>query len=208
MAGFNQFFDDLTSSDVWRYGGGIDQRFSKSWYAGAEYSYRSLDVPFSVGSGSTFLLKETNWNERVARAYLFWTPHNWVALTAEYRYENLERDAVPLGASEADTHWVPMGLSFYHPSGLSASIKGTWVDQKGKFDKQNAQGTFIDASDTFWLTDATIRYRLPKRYGFLTLGATNLFDEDFQHFDTNFGNPRISPGRTLFFSVTFNLRSS
>ena len=201
VAGFNQFFDDVDATEAWRFGGAIDQIFSKSLYGGAEYTYRDLEVPFTAGG----ILNSTDWEERITRGYLFWTPHKWLALTAEYRYEQFERDTVfALGVKNVDTHWLPLGLNFFHPSGLSLSLKGTWVDQQGSFFRQAGAPGFEDGQDSFWLADAAIRYRLPKRYGFLSLGVTNLFDEDFLHFDSNFGNPRIQPVRSLFASVTLN----
>ncbi|MGD8410380.1 MAG: TonB-dependent receptor, partial [Desulfobacterales bacterium] len=63
-------------------------------------------------------------------------------------------------------------------------------------------GEFENGDDNFWLFDAAIRYRLPKRYGFLTVGAKNLFDEDFEHFDTDVDNPRVQPDRSVFARVT------
>ena len=109
------------------------------------------------------------------------------------------------GVKDLKTHYVPLGINFFHPSGLSASLKGTYIDQDGEFERQGTLGTFEDGDDSFWLFDAAIRYRLPKRYGFVTVGATNLFDEDFEHFDSDRDNPRIQPDRTVFARVTLAL---
>ena len=38
VAGFNQFFDDLNGTDAWRYGGAIDQKFTKDLFGGVEFS--------------------------------------------------------------------------------------------------------------------------------------------------------------------------
>jgi tetratricopeptide (TPR) repeat protein len=201
VAGFNQFFDDVFGTDAWRYGGAIDWKFSKNIYAGAEFSYRDLEVPWFDLVASE--LKEVDWEEYLGRGYLFWTPHKWLALSAEYLYENLERDEdFADGAKEVETHYLPLGINFFHPSGLSASLKGTYIDQDGKFERQGTLGTFEDGDDNFWLVDAAIRYRLPKRYGFITVGATNLFDEEFQFFDSDRDNPRIIPDRFFFARVT------
>jgi hypothetical protein len=81
-------------------------------------------------------------------------------------------------------------------------LKGTYIDQNGKFERQGTLRTFEDGDDNFWLFDAAIRYRLPKRYGFITVGATNLFDEEFQFFDSDRDNPRIIPDRFFFARVT------
>jgi tetratricopeptide (TPR) repeat protein len=205
VAGFNQFFDDAPGTEAWRYGGAIDQKFSESIYGGAEFTYRDMKVPRLLTDAVTGItvLEELDWEEKLARAYLFWTPHKWLALSAEYSYERLERaERFADGARDAKTHYFPLGINFFHPSGLSASLKGTYVDQKGSFERQGSLGTFEDAEDDFWVVDAAINYRLPKRYGFITVGATNLFDKEFQFFDSDRDNPRIIPDRFLFARVT------
>ena len=49
------------------------------------------------------------------------------------------------------------------------------------------------------LTDVAINYRLPKRYGFITVGATNLFDREFEFFDTDTEQSKhtTQPGSSL-----------
>jgi tetratricopeptide (TPR) repeat protein len=205
VAGFNQFFDDVNATESWRYGGAIDQKFSQNIYGGVEYSERDLKVPFTEVNpiaGTTSLL-EADWEEKLGRAYLFWTPHKWLALSAEYLYERFERDErFALGAEDVKTHYVPLGINFFHPSGLSFSVRGTFIDQKGSFERVGAGGIFEEGKDEFWLVDAAISYRLPKRYGFITIGATNLFDKEFQVFDSDVDNPRIQPDRFFFAKVT------
>jgi hypothetical protein len=66
-------------------------------------------------------------------------------------------------------------------------------------------GEFEDGDDDFWLFDLAVNYRLPKRYGIVSVGARNLFDEDFEHFDTDRDNARIQPERTFFGQITLEL---
>jgi len=204
VAGFNQFFDDFNATDAWRYGGAIDQKFTESIYGGAEYTYRNLSVPFNfTGPGGTEL-DTTKWEEKIFRSYLFYTPHEWLALRAEWLWERFERneDSSAARATTVETNYVPLGVNFFHPSGLSASLTGTWVKQQGSFNRQTALNTFENGDDDFLLFDAAIRYRLPKRYGFFTVGVSNLTDEDFEHFDTDRDNPRFQPDRYFFASFT------
>lgn len=208
VAGFNQFFDDANATDSWRYGGAIDQKFSKNIYGGAEYTYRELEVPFNFVdvSTETTTLEEADWKEKIFRAYLFWTPHKWLALSAEYEWERFERDKdFAEGAKTVETNYFPMGVNFFHPSGLSAMLKGTYINQHGSFERQLTVGTFENGKDSFWLFDAAISYRLPKRYGIITVGATNIFDEEFQYFDTDIDNPRIQPERFFFVKLTISI---
>jgi tetratricopeptide (TPR) repeat protein len=205
VAGFNQFYDDFNGTEAWRYGGAIDQKFSQYLYGGVEFSKRDLEVPASDPFSGKDI--EVDWNEYLGRAYLFWTPHNWLALRAEYQYEQFKRDKeLTDGIRKLDTHRVPLGINFFHPSGLSASLNGTYVYQEGKFERiADGGGTFEDDDDNFWLVDATLNYRLPKRYGFLTLGVTNLFDEDFKYYEVDFNNPVIQPDRVFFGKITVAL---
>jgi outer membrane receptor protein involved in Fe transport len=117
-------------------------------------------------------------------------------------YEKFERDErFTAGAKEVKTHSLPLGINFFHPSGLSAGLRATYNDQEGVFESFT-DGGFFNGKDDFWLVDAAINYRLPKRYGFITLGATNLFDKEFNYFETDIDNTRIQPDRFLFAKVT------
>jgi hypothetical protein len=146
-----------------------------------------------------------DWDEYLGRAYLFWIPHPWVALRAACQYERLVRDEeFTQFIKELDSHRVPLGVNFSHPSGLSVSLQATYFNQNGEFMRQGADD-FESGRTDFWVVDAAISYRLPKRYGFITLGATNLFDEAFKYQETDLNNPRIQPTRAVFARVTLAL---
>jgi tetratricopeptide (TPR) repeat protein len=200
VAGFNQFFDEDNGTNSWNYGLAVDQKFSKTVYGGAEYFQRSMNVPFVDASVDPPVLLTTDWHERDGRAYLYWTARHWLAFNVEYSYERLERASLTLGAKDVETHRVPLGVNFYHPSGLSALVKTTFIEQKGDF--ESLGGDIVPGSDQFWLFDAAISYRLPSRYGFFTIGAKNLFDKSFQFFDSDPNNPSIQPKRFLYARAT------
>jgi outer membrane receptor protein involved in Fe transport len=201
VAGFNQFFDDFNGTESWRYGAAIDQKFSKDIFGGVEVSKRDLEVPAIDQLGSSI---EVDWEETLVRTYFFWTPHPWVALRAEYQYEKIKRDLeLTDGVKDMDTHRVPLGVNIFHPSGLSASLMTTYYNQEGDFERVAGGGGVLQSgSDDFWLVDAAVNYRLPKRYGFVTVGAINLFDEDFKYYDLDWKNPSIHPGRFFFARAT------
>jgi outer membrane receptor protein involved in Fe transport len=188
VAGFNQFFDDNNGTKAWRYGGAIDQKFSRDIFGGVEFSKRDLEVP-------NIALGELDWEEYLARTYLFWTPQEWLALRAEYMFERFKLEEL----ADLDTHRVPLGINFFHPSGLSTALTATYWDQDVKFADSRS------GRDDFWTVDAALNYRLPKRYGFITVGATNLFDQKFKFFDIEFNNPIIQPSRMFFARVTLAL---
>jgi hypothetical protein len=54
------------------------------------------------------------------------------------------------------------------------------------------------------VADAAIGYRLPKRYGMLTLEVKNLFDTDFNFQDTDAANPSIYPERLALVRCVLN----
>ena len=94
VAGFNQFFDDFDLTEAWRYGGAIDQKFTKSLFGGVEFSKRDLTVPIlDVTDPFNPVNRDVDANEYLGRAYLFWTPHRWLALRAQYIFERFKREA-------------------------------------------------------------------------------------------------------------------
>jgi tetratricopeptide (TPR) repeat protein len=205
VAGFNQYFDDSNATDSWRYGIAVDQKFTSSLYGGMEISQRDLEIPYSYSVGATSETREANWKQRLGRAYFYWTPHRWLSLSAEYQYERSERDIEFMGLEQftyLKTHKLPLGINFYHPSGLSLGLKVTYVDQSGVFVDQLNNST--EDSDQFWVVDATLSYRLPDRYGILSVECKNLFDETFKFLDTDPANPATYPERLILVRLTLS----
>lgn len=200
VAGFNQFFDDTNGTKSWRYGLGIDQWFTSVLYGGVEFSRRDLDRSF-ISSGR---YREADWKEDLGRAYLYWTPRAWLAMSAEYQYEFFKRRGSfgVEGTSIAYTHRIPLGISLFHPSGFRARLKTTYVDQVGDFESTSTGEVLKDQSDQFWVVDASIGYRLPHRMGLLTLDVRNLFDNHFHFQDTDPRSPTVSPRRLVLFRLT------
>jgi tetratricopeptide (TPR) repeat protein len=204
VAGFNQFFDDADATKSWCYGAAVDQKFSKNIYGGVEYSGRKLDVPFIDGSTGVSVVRGVDWEEQLIRAYLYWTPHPWFGLSAEYQYERFDREReFVAGIRDVKTHRFPIGINFYHPSGFSAQLKATYINQEGKYQPLGVSpDTFIPGEDQFCIVDASISYRLPKRYGLITVGVKNLFNKSFKFQDTDPVSPSIQPKRLVFGKFT------
>jgi len=206
VAGFNQFFDDFNSTESWRYGAAVDQKFSPAIFGGVEFSARDLSVPFREVTPTTDRVRRGDTDEYLGRTYLFWTPHPWLALGAEYQYERFKNDkAVAFSFKDVTTQRVPLEFRVFHPSGLSASLRATYFHQDGDFIRRGGE-FFESGQDDFWVADAVIRYRLPKRYGFITFGATNLFDQRFRYQETDLRRPIVQPSRAFFggFTLAFN----
>ncbi|HEX5022916.1 MAG TPA: tetratricopeptide repeat protein [Candidatus Binatia bacterium] len=205
VAGFNQFFDDNNGTSAWLYGVAVDQKFTKQFFAGSEFSHRDLNSRFvrrNTLAGTTTLGKQDE-QEDLSRVYLFWTPDPWWGLRAEYMFERFKSDGLTNLPERLNTHRVPLGVSFFHPSGLSATLGPSYVHQEGRFVLLN--GNIRSGSEDFWTVDAAINYRLPKRYGFIGVAATNLFDKNFRFFDRDIRNSTIQPNRTVFARMTLAL---
>lgn len=173
---------------------------------GAEYSFKDMEIPSEDFTGIVPVLRKYDWEEKLGRAYLYWAPHEWIALKGEYSYKELERDKNEVfRAKDLKTHRIPLGVNLFHPSGWNAALKAAYYNQEGSFEPWNNVGTFTDGKDHFWLVDAAIGYRLPKRFGLITIGAKNLFDKSFRYYDTDDANPAIQPERMFFTRITLSL---
>jgi hypothetical protein len=201
VAGFNQFYDENNGTRSWRYGGALDQKFGKKVFGGVEYAQRDLEVPFIVfdEQGNPGALRQ-DVKERSLRAYFFLAPHRWLGFRAEYVHEKSESEGFTQLPEKVNTDRVPLGMSFFHPSGLSVSVTGTYFNQDGTFVRLD--GSHQSGSDDFWTVDAAVNYRLPKRYGFLAVGASNLFNEEFSFYDIDARNPMIQPKRRVYGRIT------
>jgi len=210
VAGFNQFFDDANGTDAWRYGVAVDQKFSPDLFTGVELSRRKLDVPFrmvTVSPSSPEPVtenKETDWEEDELRLYMYLTPLYWLAISAEYQYEDFKRSPEYFGPEDIErlkTRRLPLSLSLFSRNGLTTMLRATYVAQRGKFVDPFSLATFED-SDHFWVVDASIRYRLSRRYGIVSVEARNLFDQKFKFQDTDATNPSIYPEQLIVARVT------
>ena len=206
VAGFNQFYDDIDGTDAWRAGVGIDQKLGSRAAVGGEFSARELTFPFTDLTDITAPVNDrATWREQFARAYAYWAPFSWLALSAEYFYEYFDRESAFPGPdlfTELRTHRIPLGVSFFHPLGITARFRVTYVNQEGRFENPVEGGT-TRGQDQFWVADASLSYRLPKRLGLITLEARNLLDEGFHFQDTDPASPVITP--ELYVLLRFTL---
>ena len=204
IAGFNQLFDDMNGTAAWRYGAAADHTFAPRLFGGISFSYFDLDVAYEDLNAN---MERVDWEERIGRAYLLWTPYNWMSTGINYHYERFERDNEFVGNdlfAHLETHRIPVRLNFFCPEGVILKLQGTYIDQSGEFGDPRF-GTTEELSDQFFVVDATVAYRLPRRYGIITLSVKNLMDERFHYQDTDSVNPLISPELSFVAKVTLNL---
>lgn len=218
VAGFNQFFVDGDSTESWRYGVAVDQKFSNQLFGGVELSWRDLEIPFMYTAlppnPPITEIRAADWGDDVFRAYLYWTPMTCLSFSAEYLLEQLDRHFTAPGLGdeiELDTHKLPIGIRYFHPMGFTARLKASYVSQKGDFRSLVMPPPpgfpyfqVVADEDDFWVVDASISYRLPRRFGILTFEAKNLFDETFKFQDTDPRNPRIASGSLVLAKLTLS----
>ena len=199
IAGFNQFFDDFNATGFKRFGVAIDKRFSPNLYSGFEISKRYLDKRI-LREGTEFLDDEEN----LYRAYLYWVPHPQVSIDLEYQLEDFNSKGQLTGTPDTQTLLLPCEMSFFHPSGFFSRFGATYVKQDVDYQPVGVTKT---VNDKFVLLNTTIGYRLPKRYGIVTLQADNLLDKYFQFQGLGFRNsvqeetPPFLPERSLYLKV-------
>ena len=206
VAGFNQFYDGVEGEEAWRYGAAVDHRISSRFFGGFELSKRNLKVPteiFSTDPVPSVDIQRFDGEEKFGRAYLHWTVGPTFIIGIDYLYEKFKNEGVvgPEEVVELTTHRVPLSLRYFHPTGFTGRLAVTYVDQSGVF------GGFLptSGSDNFAVVDASISYRLPKRFGLISLDARNILDKSFMFQDTDPAYPRIQPARLILlkFSLSF-----
>ncbi|MGH8638400.1 MAG: TonB-dependent receptor, partial [Burkholderiales bacterium] len=210
VAGFNQFFDDISGTDAWRYGAGVDLTASprdegsggSSLYVGAEVSRRDLQVPVGF-LGQPGAVSTLDHAESLARSYAYWTPHRSVAVKAEYFFERFIRDDEmdADGLARSTAHRVPVELSVYHPSGVFVRPRITYAHQRGRFLNAQLQ-EIVEGDSSFWIFDLSAGYRFPKRWGMLNAQLLNAFDADVVFQESNPTNSLLSRRRAVFAGLT------
>lgn len=214
VAGFNQFFDDLDGSKTKRYGIALDQILASHLAGGVEFSWRDLEIPvsqqFEDDEGNiTFTSGTEKQDEVFHRAYLYWTYTHSLSFSTEYQFEIFNRELTELSnpnePTKISTHRLPLGVNYYHASGFFSRCKATYVDQE----VDSSAGGESAGDEHFWVVDASMGYRLPKRRGIVSVGVKNLFDKEFRYQDVNFQSgeplvPLFQPSRVTFVQLTLS----
>lgn len=198
FSGFNQFFDDEPGTVSRLYSIAIDHEFTTEWLGGMEWSKRDLSVPSIDEFGVTRI---HDWREEHHRAYLYWNPSKEVAVSVEYFIEDFERSPDFTGDDrfvESKVRRVPIRFGYIHPSGFAGRLTATYLDQDGVFQNFAAPDITNIGSDSAWIFDAKLEYRLPKRLGAVSIGIQNIFDKQFDYQETDARRPIVSPDRFIY----------
>ena len=197
VAGFNQLFDDINATESTRYGVGLDWTANSDLRIGGELTRRYLEEPVLTGSSAEFEDRD----EELHRVYAYWTPTPQIAVNGQLVYDLYKSDEGLATAndnlpSKVRTVSLPVGLTYFRPSGLFAGVVGTYIDQEVE---RSATATQSSGDETFFLVDLSLGYRLPKRLGSVSLSVRNALDKKFNFQDDSYREFRDEPSTGPYF---------
>jgi outer membrane receptor for ferric coprogen and ferric-rhodotorulic acid len=168
---------------------------------------RDIKAPFLFSSGSleTAASEEAKWREDYAQAYLSLAPDdNWtLAIAYQYEMQDYTEQTAVNDVSRLKTKRVPLSLRYFSENGFSAGVRVSHVDQEiQQFDTINQIGE--NDQEQFWIVDASLVYRLPKRYGFVSLEVKNLFNEEFRFQEPDPDIATVYPDRFFLVKLSLN----
>jgi Flp pilus assembly protein TadD len=189
VSGINQRFTDLSGAEARNFGAGIDQKLFNSTYFGVEalhrhliesfndvasvanVDYDSLTQSFGVAPGEFI---EDHQDRDSVRGYVYQVLSDSFVASLEHEWSYFTHTA----PSDVDYNRIALnrsslGLRYFSTTGIFAEAVVTRRNQ-------DRLGSFLGTGDdTFWIADAKLGYRLPKRHGIVAIQVTNLFDKDF-----------------------------
>lgn len=192
VAGFVQFTDTVTGSEVRRTGFGVDVHPIDDLWFGVETTFDETRLP---GSASDFSI-----DDDVLRAYASYALTDRLIVGVEYSRERSEA-SFPLDFSEYDVDALTASLSYFDASGVFAGGEVAIVDHS--FTTQpDVSGVSERRSSDFAVVNAFLGYRFPDRRGVASLEVLNLLDADVDFQDRNYRDdvivaPRFARGLTV-----------
>jgi outer membrane receptor protein involved in Fe transport len=124
-------------------------------------------------------------------------------MSASVTYDDQDREfdttsVTPTGIFQdrIRTKRLQPGVRFFCPVGIFVYLSGTRYDQEvDQFDDLTATDRNT-VSSAFWVADATVGYRLPKRWGSVLVDARNVFNEKFTFYERSV-QERVVPARSV-----------
>ena len=189
VAGFNQVVDDGTGVLARSLAMALDHRASTTANVGFSAGRRRLTVPGI----------STDWRESTLSGYWYDTGSSRFSYSLQYEFQRLLRQLVP--APRLSTHRMPFALNVFNIfdlPGVSARLRATYVNQVAEF----GPGRSSRQVNAFWLADARLSFRLPRRAGALSLEVQNVFGTRVRFEEVDPENPQIGRSRTMFLRAT------
>jgi tetratricopeptide (TPR) repeat protein len=216
VVGFNQFYDDPGGTSSVNYGVGLDQEITKSFFAGFSILRRDLKIPEAfcempvafagcAGQTPTDVVERTS-DDWLGNIYLNGTAGKRVALSLEYAYEERDFDFTQVNniflfEDYIRTQRLRPEVRFFLPMGFFTSVRATFYDQKiDQFEYGDLDRSTVETD--FWIGDLEIGYRLPKRWGTVSLTVLNFNDHAYEFYRSSL-EEEIVPARTALFTVSF-----
>jgi len=207
IAGFSQLLFGGVADRSTVHGLAVDHALSERLFAGWEASHRDTDTSILYPGAPPELVGV---RERTQRAYLYWTPHDRLGLSAKLEHgryaSTLPLKGIPLfNYSDLTIERLPIELRYFSPTGLMLGFRTSHVRDHGTFVMSTPiPGTLAPGEDRFWLVDAFVGYRLPNRRGLLSLNADNLLDRRFRFQDVDPEDTSLIPERLISFRFTLS----
>ena len=200
VAGFPQYFDDPNGTESRRAGIAVDHRLFSSVLVGVEYSSRRLSVPLTNIDGS---IEFDVWTETSERAYVDWIINHHATASFGLRHDIFRRPLENRGSEDftsLDQYIAPVSLNIFGPGYLSSTLTASYYSQRGRFGDSSIIP--FDGSSSAWITDFTVRYKLPRRAGNIAFEGRNIFNERVLFQSSGPTPPPIALARTLMVRAT------
>ena len=211
VAGFSQLLFGGTADHSTVHGLAVDQVLSERLFVGWEASHRDADTGLFYPNASPDLqIERVTLRQRTQRAYLYWTPHDRLGLSAKLEHgrysSSLPLNGIPLfNYSDLTIERIPIELRYFSPSGLTLGFRTSQIKDHGTFVMRTPIPDALEpGADRFWLLDAFVGYRLPNRRGLLSLNADNLLDRRFRFQDVDPEDSSLIPERVISFRFTLS----
>ncbi|MEF7615182.1 FecR domain-containing protein [Aquincola sp. MAHUQ-54] len=195
VAGFNQFFDDPSSTRAEVLAAATDLTMRPDLRLTLSVQRRKLMGAPGLQGGQWH--PGESMSERLLHAQVFWTPAPRVAVRAGVEQDRFGR--IPVRA-QMDTPTllrttsVPLAARYFWPGGRFAELAVTSVRQTVERQPDARQAT---GRERFTLVDLTLGMQVPGRPVTVSLTAKNLLGERFRFQDDSFRSGELRLGRYL-----------
>ncbi len=217
VSGFNQFFEDVGGTRSWNYGIGLDQKFGSIIFFGASWMKRDRTIPEATcptpdpfagcaGAPGSIVVDRTS-KDDLASAYFNAVVGKWFALSLDWIWDKKKFDTTTMSPlflfqDRFDTQRLTPQARVFLPIGFFASVAGTHYDQEvDQFDDLTSSAR-TTVSSSFWILNAAVGWRLPKRLGSISIEGTNLTDKQFDFYEQTL-QENLIPARKVWLRADF-----
>lgn len=148
------------------------------------------------------VLRDFTLRELSHRAYIYYVVSPRFTTTLDYYFQRLKKpiDETGIAFTSLTTHHFPIGFNIYWSPRFSSRFVANFIHQAGEFFDDDFN--LVKRSSRFWVADANVSYRFPKRFGLLTLEMKNAFNKEFRFHEVDSSNPRFANARLFFARFT------